>query len=688
MLPLTRSRNRARFFGTPFSPEALFAGGTVAGAWYDPSDLTTLFTTSAGTTQCAMPGQGSAVSVGLMLDKSQGLQRFWSGYFDGTGDYLSTAASAGIAFGTGDFTIECWVNTQTVSNATQKGIFQTSDTVGGLKASYTSGVTAGFGGTGNGGLTISVGGTNYSTAANLVTISAWFHLAVTRAAGVVNVWLNGVSVASGSGNTNNLTGQYAAIGGYYSTTFLMTGNVSNFRIIKGTAIYTGAFTPPSPVTGLTAISGTSLLTCQNSTFIDNSGNGVAITANGDAVTSQNIPLGNHAIAFNDTTARPELRARVNLLTYSEDQSNGVWSSYNATQQSNVGIAPDGTNTADRIVEVAGSNLQARYQTLAGGLNISHTVSAYAKADQRNVFNLSYSGVGGTNWFAATFELTGNGSVTKTGTGAAGTYTSSSITPVGNGWYFCTVTGNPGQASTHYAYGGPSDTNNPTYGNYGVLTYSGNTANGVLVWGFDVRPANIGANVPAYQRIADANTYDTSGFPLYLRFDGIDDSMYTPANLNLSGTDKVAVFAGVRRLANATDEAVTEFSPAWNGYSGAFIFANVASGSQYSFDVRGTSNGFNSVGTYAPPITSVRTGLADIGASTSVQRVNGVQVSAPSVTFGTGNFGTYPLFIGARNNSSIWFNGHLYSLAVVGSAVSGGNIAAMESWVAGKTGIAI
>ena len=106
------------FGAQQFDPSELFLGGT-AGAWYDPSDLSTMFDTSAGTTPVAMPGLGAPVPVGLMLDKSQGLQRFWSGYFDGTGDYLSTAASAGIAFGTGDFTIECWVNTQIVSSATK-----------------------------------------------------------------------------------------------------------------------------------------------------------------------------------------------------------------------------------------------------------------------------------------------------------------------------------------------------------------------------------------------------------------------------------------------------------------------------------------------------------------------------------------------------------------------------------------
>jgi hypothetical protein len=47
------------------SPSALFAGGT-EGAWYDPSDLSTLFQDSAGTTPVTTAGQ----PVGMMLDKS------------------------------------------------------------------------------------------------------------------------------------------------------------------------------------------------------------------------------------------------------------------------------------------------------------------------------------------------------------------------------------------------------------------------------------------------------------------------------------------------------------------------------------------------------------------------------------------------------------------------------------------
>jgi len=60
-----------------FSPASLFAG-SIAGAWYDPSDIDTLFQDSAGTTPVTTAGQ----PVGLMLDKS------------GNGNHATQAISA------------------------------------------------------------------------------------------------------------------------------------------------------------------------------------------------------------------------------------------------------------------------------------------------------------------------------------------------------------------------------------------------------------------------------------------------------------------------------------------------------------------------------------------------------------------------------------------------------------------
>ena len=60
-----------------FSPQALFAIGQ-QGAWYDPSDLSTLFQDAAGT----IPVTGTGQPVGLMLDKS------------GRGNHASQATAA------------------------------------------------------------------------------------------------------------------------------------------------------------------------------------------------------------------------------------------------------------------------------------------------------------------------------------------------------------------------------------------------------------------------------------------------------------------------------------------------------------------------------------------------------------------------------------------------------------------
>lgn len=60
--------NRRRRGAVAFSPTALFALAE-PGVWYDPSDLTTLFQDTAGTTPVTTPGQ----SVALALDKSKGL---------------------------------------------------------------------------------------------------------------------------------------------------------------------------------------------------------------------------------------------------------------------------------------------------------------------------------------------------------------------------------------------------------------------------------------------------------------------------------------------------------------------------------------------------------------------------------------------------------------------------------------
>ena len=170
-------------------------------------------------------------------------------YFDGTGDYLSTNSSNDFAFGTGDFTVEFWIYSSDVSSATQRGFLQTSDTSGGLKTSYTSGISINQGANNvgsnlNGGISVNIAGTNIGSSTAVITTNTWYHIALVRNSGTSTLYVNGTSVGSGT-TTGNCSGTYLSIGGYYNTSYLYQGYLDELRITKGIARYTGSFTTQS-----------------------------------------------------------------------------------------------------------------------------------------------------------------------------------------------------------------------------------------------------------------------------------------------------------------------------------------------------------------------------------------------------------------------------------------------------------
>jgi len=206
--------------------------------------------------------------------------------FSGTGQYLSTPSNSGFAFGTGDLTVEAWIYANSLSG--ERGFFQTSATAGGLQTSYTDGLILVANPAGNG-INANLGNTTISTG-NAITINTWYHVAFTRSSGSCRLFINGVLFAGPTNITTNVTGTYAAIGGYYTNSFLWNGNISNLRVVKGTAVYTSAFTPST--VPLTAISGTSLLmnTVSGAQFADSSSNSLTLTATGSPTWNQLSPF--------------------------------------------------------------------------------------------------------------------------------------------------------------------------------------------------------------------------------------------------------------------------------------------------------------------------------------------------------------------------------------------------------------
>jgi hypothetical protein len=199
-------------------------------------------------------------------------QTGWGNYFDGAGDYLTLASNAAFSFGTGSFTYETWFySTGTTSAANVFYDLSNANGAGSFAIFTTGGV-----------LYIRIGGTGNDLTYTLTSswTNTWHHLAVVRNGTTLTIYLDGTSVATGT-RAQDVTQSTPYIGDSINALagYSFGGYLSNTRVVKGTAVYTGNFTPPT--SQLTAISGTSLLTCQSNRFIDNSTNNFTITRSGD-----------------------------------------------------------------------------------------------------------------------------------------------------------------------------------------------------------------------------------------------------------------------------------------------------------------------------------------------------------------------------------------------------------------------
>ena len=180
--------------------------------------------------------------------------------FNGSSQYLTVPSSTAFKFGTGNFTVEGWFYFPTVP--TNWGLWQLASSnfpgTAGLHLSYDQYWQVGYG---------SSSFVNNIGSASAVTAGSWIHVALVRNSNVLTLYVNGVGYVVASDTTNYNFTTNLVIGGYYSTSYLMTGYVSNLRIVNGVAVYTSNFTPPT--SPLSAIAGSTLLTFQSSTVVDN-----------------------------------------------------------------------------------------------------------------------------------------------------------------------------------------------------------------------------------------------------------------------------------------------------------------------------------------------------------------------------------------------------------------------------------
>jgi len=626
---------------------SLFANGE-QGAWYEPSlDNGTLFQDQAGTTPVTAVEQ----PVSLMLDKSKG----------GVG--TNGVRRYNLLNYTEQFDNDYWTKTNTAISA------NTTDTTDPIGTNAADKITANSGS----GIhafqqpvfTITNGTTH--TLSIYAKAGTQFYARFGRAGGqawsVPGVWWWDLRDGTFNGT----------LGSGWS-------NASSTNIGDGWYRYTVSVTASG--SGLEGFSWNLTDSSGNITFSNDGATAFAwgadlrlasqasATPTYQRITDQwyNTMAGNHAYTPSTATAsRPVLSARVNLLTKTEQFDDAAWVKSGVTVTANATTAPDGTTTADLMYPNSSGTNRSLYQTI----NAGNKLSVYAKANGIN--HLAFVDTAGSGFFVWFNLLTGTvGTVLFGGT--------ATITDAGNGWYLCTVI--PPSGTFTYAQIGLTDANNSA-----SVTASGTS--GIYLWGADLRVANDGVGIPSYQRVNTSTDYDSVGFPLYLRCDGTDDYMLTNS-IDFTATDKMTVWAGVRKLSDAAIGIVADISATPDTSNGSSAFAIINS-TTYRVAVRGTNNNQRNFTSTAAPLTNVfayiqSTNAADSAAAVPLMQINSVATSGAAFTnvVSTGNFGNYPLYLFRRGGTTLPFNGRCYGIIVRGAQSSTAQIQGGETYMNTRT----
>jgi hypothetical protein len=195
------------------------------------------------------------------------------------------------------------------------------------------------------------------------------------------------------------------------------------------------------------------------------GSGTRINKGGYIETmAENVPRLNYRLdADGNVSECAELlleASRQNIKTYSEQV--GSWTQSSISTSSNQAIAPNGTFTADKIIENTATTSHKVYQSVSTTSGQPYTWSVFLKADTRSKARLNIFGA------YAEFDITNASVITTSGV------TSQSIERYPNGWVRCSITETANSSSTlTYVY---------LLNDAGSVSYTGDGASGLFVWG--------------------------------------------------------------------------------------------------------------------------------------------------------------------------------------------------------------
>lgn len=161
-------------------------------------------------------------------------------YFDGSGDYISItdgSTSTDWDFGTGDFTIEFYARIST--DGVVSSIF-------GSAGGASDWMWFDLQDNGDNRASVTIMGNLINFTGLNITNNTWYHFALCRSGSSVYFFKDGTQVGSTGTNSSNITSSGAIhFGSRYDTTNSLNGWLDEIRVIKGFALYTSTFTPPT-----------------------------------------------------------------------------------------------------------------------------------------------------------------------------------------------------------------------------------------------------------------------------------------------------------------------------------------------------------------------------------------------------------------------------------------------------------
>jgi hypothetical protein len=211
----------------------------------------------------------------------------FDGGSDGNSDYLEIPNSSDFSFGSGDFTVEGWFNLNSTSSAQSIiGVwdYENSQRSWLIEANNAGGLA--FLASPNGSSSTDTIGSN------CVYPGQWTHFAAVRNGNTLRLFVNGTQVATNSftGSLYDNTNDKCYIGILNGSPNPVAGKLSNIRVVKGTAVYTSSFRPPTAP--LTNITNTKLLCCNHE-------NRDGSTVTPDTITAEGNPVARYFSPFDD-----------------------------------------------------------------------------------------------------------------------------------------------------------------------------------------------------------------------------------------------------------------------------------------------------------------------------------------------------------------------------------------------------